>query len=178
MKTWRIDPDHSVAAFTVRHLTVAKVHGQFNTISGMVNYDSADQAGFSLEAVIDTAGIYTGINKRDDHLRSPDFFDVTKFPAITFHSTGFAAREDNRGNITGQLTVHGITRQVILDAAISGPVKSPEEIGGEMTIGISARTMINREDFGITWNVPLAGGGVMIGRTIEIFLEIEADLER
>ena len=130
-----------------------------------------------MEAVIDTTGIYTGIGKRDEHLRSPDFFDVATFPAITFHSTGFEASGGNKGNLTGQLTVHGITRQVILDAAISGPVKSPEEIGGETTIGISARTMVNREDFGITWNIPLAGGGVVVGRNIDIFLEIEADLE-
>lgn len=177
MAKWNIDPDHSVAAFTVRHLAVAEVHGQFNTIRGTVNFDPAGQAGLLLEAVIAAAGIYTGIGKRDEHLRSPDFFDVAKLPAITFHSTGFEACGDNKGKLTGQLAVHGITRQVILDTAIFGPVKSPEEIGGETTIGISARTMVNREDFGMTWNLPLVGGGVMIGRNIDIVLEIEADLE-
>jgi len=177
MAKWIIDPDHSVAAFAVRHLTIADVHGQFNAINGTVYFAPEGPAGLSLAAVIDATGIYTGIGKRDEHLRSPDFFAVAQFPTITFDSTGFAAGEENKGKLTGQLTVHGITRPVILVAAISGPMKSPEEIGGEVTIGISARTMVNREDFGMTWNIPLPGGRIVVGRDIEISLEIEADLE-
>ena len=173
MAKWIIDPDHSVAAFSVRHLTVAVVHGQFNSISGTVSFDPQNPASLSLEAAIDVAGLYTGISKRDEHLRSPDFFDLARFPAITFRSTGFAG---GTGKLTGQVTLHGSTRQVILETTISGPVRSPEEIGGETTIGISARTVLNREDFGMTWNLPLAGGGVAVGKEIEISLEIEADL--
>jgi len=176
MAKWVIDPDHSVAAFSVRHLMIADVHGQFNMIGGAVSFDPDDQTAFTLDAVIDAAGIYTGIAKRDEHLRSPDFFDTATFPAIIFHSSVFEPSGSNKGKLTGQLTIRDITRGIILDAVISDPVKSPEEIGGETTIGISARTSVNREDFGMTWNVPLAGGGVMVGRNIAIILDIEADL--
>jgi polyisoprenoid-binding protein YceI len=176
MANWNIDPDHSVAAFTVRHLTVAMVHGQFNTLKGTLAIDPKAPAGMALEVTIDTAGIYTGISKRDEHLRSPDFFDAAQFPTITFRSTGFAPGPGNTGKLTGQLTVHGVTRAVTLDVRVTGPVQSPEEIGGETTIGLSARVQVNREDFGMTWNLPLAAGEVMVGREIEILLEIEADL--
>jgi polyisoprenoid-binding protein YceI len=176
MAEWKIDPDHSVAAFCVRHLMIANVRGQFNKLSGTVQFDPADPAGLSLAAVIDVAGIYTGIGKRDEHLRSPDFFDAEKLPTITFHTTGFAFAGGNQGILAGQLTVHGITRPVILDMTVSGPVTGPVEIGGETTIGLSARALLNREDFGMTWNVPFGDGGVVVGREIEISLEIEADL--
>lgn len=176
MARWIIDPDHSVAAFSVRHLMIARVHGQFNRLAGTMLFDNEKQSGFSLELIIDAAGIYTGIAKRDDHLRSPDFFDVAKFPTLTFRSTGFEARENYQALVTGDLTIHGVARAVKLEAEFSGPVKTPEDLGGEMTIGLSAATTINREDFGIVWNVPLQGDGVMVGRDIDISLEIEADL--
>ncbi|MHB8789795.1 MAG: YceI family protein [Desulfobulbaceae bacterium] len=176
MAKWNIDPDHSVAAFSVQHLMVANVRGQFNKICGTVQFDPQDQGGMSLEAVIDVAGIYTGISKRDEHLRSPDFFDAEKLPTITFRSTGFDSTEKNTGRLAGQLTIHNITRQLTLDVTFAGPVIGPVEIGGETTIGISARATIKREDFGMTWNVPFADGGVVVGREVEIHLEIEADL--
>lgn len=176
MAKWIIDPDHSVAAFSVLHLMIARVHGQFNRLAGTLLFDNEKQAGFSLELAVDAAVIYTGITKRDEHLRSPDFFEVAKFPAITFQSTGFEARANHKALIIGSLTIRGVTREVTLDAVFSGPVKTPEDLGGEMTIGLSAMTTINREDFGIVWNVPLPGEGLMIGRDIDISLEIEADL--
>lgn len=176
MAKWNIDPDHSVAAFSVRHLMIVNVHGQFNKIHGTVHVDPAGQPDLSIEAVIDVAGISTGITKRDEHLRSPDFFDVEKLPTMTFHSTGFDSAGGKKGRLAGQLTVHGITRLVTLDVTFSGPVTGPVEIGGETTVGISARTSINREDFGMTWNVPFGDGGVVVGREIAINLEIEADL--
>ncbi|MCL7488899.1 MAG: YceI family protein [Desulfobulbaceae bacterium] len=176
MMKWNIDPDHSVAAFNVVHLTIARVRGQFNKLSGTLQFSSSDKSDLSLEVVIDAAGIYTGILQRDEHLSSPDFFDVATFPTIRFRSTDIETEGRNQAKLTGQLTIHGISRQVTLDAFFTGPVSSPEDLGGETAMGLSARTLINREDFGMTWNVPLPGGAVMVGREIEILLDIEADL--
>jgi len=175
MPKWKIDPDHSVAAFSVQHLMIVKVFGQFNKLSGMVNFNPENPTVFSLELAIDVACIHTGIGKRDEHLRSPDFFDASAFPTMNYHSNEFNPGEGDNGILTGLLTLHGLTRKIILDTAFSGPVKSPVEIGGETTLGISATTTLNREDFGMIWNVPL-GEGVMVGREIDIRLEIEADL--
>ena len=177
MAKWNIDPDHSVAAFTVRHMMLANVRGQFNKISGTVQFDFKDQSGFSLEATIDATGIYTGIGQRDEHLRSPDFFDAAIHPNIIFRSTGFAVQGTNKGKLTGDVTIHGITRSVDLDVNIAGPIKSPEDMGGETSLGITASATVNREDFEMVWNAPLDNGGVMVGTDIEIKLDIEADLE-
>lgn len=177
MGKWIIDPDHTVAAFSVRHLTIATVRGQFNRISGTLSFDPQDPAGLSLEAVINPAGIYTGIGKRDEHLRSPDFLNVAHYPSITFRNTGFESWGSRKGRMTGELTIRGITRRVLLDVAIAGPVTCPEEIGGETTIGIAAGTTVNREDFGMRWNIAMAGGAVAVGLDVEIRLDIEADLE-
>jgi polyisoprenoid-binding protein YceI len=177
MGKWIIDPDHSVAAFSVRHLIIADVRGQFNRIGGTVTFDPADSAGLSLEAVIDAAGIYTGIAKRDEHLRSPDFLDVAQYPAITFRSAGFEVRGAGKGRLAGELSIHGVTRPVLLDVSIAGPVQCPEEIGGETTMGISAGITLNREDFGMSWNIPMPGGPLAVGLDVTIRLDIEADLE-
>ncbi len=176
MAKWNIDPDHSVAAFTVKHMMLANVRGQFNKLKGAIQFDFKDQSGFSLELTIDATGIYTGIGQRDEHLSSPDFFDVATHPAITFRSTGYKSQGDNTGTLSGDVTIHGITRPVELDVTITGPVKSPEDMGGETSLGITAKTSVNREDFDMTWNVPLAGDGVMVGTAIDINLDIEADL--
>ena len=177
MAKWNIDPDHSVAAFSIRHMMVANVRGQFNKLSGTANLDLDDHSNFSLELSIDTAGIYTGVGQRDEHLSSPDFFDVAKYPKITFRSSGFVAAGNNGGMLTGELMVHGISRPVSLDVTFSGPIKSPEDFGGETAIGITARSSVNRENFGMVWNAPLDAGGVMVGNNVEIYLDIEADLE-
>jgi len=176
MKNWNIDPDHSVGAFKVCHLTIAFVHGQFNKLQGSASFDPDNLSIFSLEVTIDSAGIYTGIPKRDEHLKSPDFFDVAAYPHITFKSTGFECSEGG-GELTGDLTIHGVTKPVTLDVTFSGPIVSPENLGGETTLGIRACTSINREDFGMTWNVPLNGGGQMVGTNIMIDMNIEADME-
>lgn len=177
MAKWNIDPDHSVAAFKVRHMMLANVRGQFNKISGTIQFDFEDQSDFFLETAIDATGIYTGIGQRDEHLNSPDFFDVAKHPNIHFRSTGFEVQGSNKGKLTGDVTIHGITRSVDLDVNIAGPIKSPEDMGGETSLGITARASVNREDFGMAWNAPLDNGGVMVGTNIEIHLDIEADLE-
>ena len=176
MAKWNIDPDHSVAAFKVHHMMVSHVRGQYNKLSGAVQFDPSDHSSFSLEVMVDATGLYTGIKKRDDHLASPDFFDVATHPTITFKSTGFTASGDG-GTLTGDLSIHGITKSIPLEVAFSGPVISPEDFGGETTLGITATATINRQDFDMAWNVPLNDGGVMVGWDIGINLDIEADLE-
>jgi polyisoprenoid-binding protein YceI len=173
MAKWTIDPDHTVAAFSVGHMMVARVRGQFNKVSGTISFDPPDMATLSVEVSIDAEGIWTGIQKRDMHLRSADFFDVQKFPAITFRSTGVVVTSLQGCRISGDLSMHGITLPVVLDAEYLGPVKSPF---GETSIGISASARVNREDFGIAWNEPIENGGFMVGKEIRIELHVEADL--
>jgi polyisoprenoid-binding protein YceI len=173
MAKWIIDPDHSVASFVVRHLMVAKVRGQFNRISGTIHFDPSDMANSSVEVAIDASGIYTGIQKRDDHLRSPDFLDVESYPQITFKSTKIEVTRENRFRVTGDLSIRGVSCPVTLDAEYNGPEKSPY---GETSMGFAATTRINRGDYGMTWNVLLESGGVMVGKEVLIVLDAEADL--
>ena len=176
MTKWNIDADHSVAAFKVRHMMLTHVRGQFNKLSGSARFEPTDRSSFSLELTIDATGLYTGIAQRDEHLSSPDFFDVATHPTITFKSTGFSAAGAGC-SLTGDLTIHGITKSVTLDVTFSGPVVIPEDFGGETTLGIKATVTINRENFGMGWNVPMADGGVMVGMDIVIDLDVEADME-
>ena len=174
MAKWIIDPDHSVASFAVRHMMVSDVHGQFNKISGAIQFDPSDLTPSSVEAEIDVTGIYTGIQKRDEHLKSPDFFDAERYPTIAFKSTKVESAGGRSFRVSGELTMHGVTRPAILNAEHFGPVKGTEE--GEAVIGFSASTTINREDFGIMWNVALIEkGGVVVGKEVQIALDIEAD---
>jgi len=173
MSKWVVDPDHSVAAFSVRHMMVADVHGQFNKITGTVEFDPLDAARISVAIEISAESIFTGIKKRDDHLRSQDFFDVEKYPGITFKSkkaerTGFSSLK-----ITGDLTMHGITRSVTLDVSYSGPVKSPF---GETCLGFAGRLRVDREEFAMIWNQQLDLGGMMVGKDIDILINLETDM--
>lgn len=173
MANWIIDPDHSVAAFVVRHMMITSVRGQFNAVTGIIKFDSTDIARASVEAEIDVSGVYTGIAKRDEHLRSPDFFDAGRYPKIYFKSTAVRGIKGNRFTVAGNLTIRGVMRQADLDVEYSGPVKDPFE-EGVMCIGFSASTKINREDYGISWNADMEGG-IVVGRDVRIFLDIEAD---
>ena len=172
MAKWVIDPDHSVAVFSIRHFEIANVHGHFNKITGTIHFDPADTAHSSVEVTIDAASICTGIKKRDDHLRSPDFFDIEKYPKILFKDTNVEIISSNHCKVTGDLTIHGITQPVTFETKYFGPIKSPF---GATSLGFSAKTRINREDFGITWNMEMEGG-VAVGRDVEITLDVEADL--
>ena len=172
MADWVIDPDHSVATFRVRHMMIADVHGQFNRISGRLTLDPSDMASASVRASIDVSGIYTGIKKRDDHLGSPEFLDAGAYPEITFQSTGAEPNGKNRLIVRGDLSIHGITRTVSMDTRFSGPRKSPF---GETSMGFTALLTINREDFGMTWNVPIETGGLMVGHEVHITINVEAD---
>lgn len=174
MKKWIIDPDHSVAAFAIRHMMIANVRGQFNKINGTIFFDEEDQSRSSVEIVIDVSSVVTGIKKRDDHLRSPDFFDAEGYPHITFKSRNVERVNSTVCRITGDLMLHGVTREIILDAGYAGPVKSP--FGGEITMGFTVVGTLNRDDFGMRWNEAMDGGGVMIGKEVQIFIDIEADL--
>jgi polyisoprenoid-binding protein YceI len=173
MTKWLIDPDHSVASFIVRHMMVANVRGQFNRISGAIHVDPADMAYSSVEISIDASGIYTGIQKRDDHLRSPDFLDVERYPQITFKSTHVETTKGNCFRVSGNLSIRGISRPVTLDAEWAGPEKSPY---GETSMGFTATTHVDRGEYNMTWNVLLESGGVMVEKEVLITLDVEADL--
>jgi len=176
MAKWNIDPDHSVVAFSIKHMMVANLRGQFGKISGTIDFDPANQVRSSVAATIDVTSLTTTNKKRDEHLfGATDLFDISKYPEIVFKSARIEMTGGNKAKVTGDLTMHGVTRQVILDAEHFGPVKSPEDLGGETTIGFAATTSLNREDFGITWNMPIENG-FLLGKEVQITLDIEADL--
>ena len=169
--TWTIDPDHSNVGFKVKHLMVANVKGSFDKHTGIVDINDKDITKSKVEVTIDTASINTNVQKRDEHLRSADFFDVAKYPTMTFVSKTVAKAGKDRLKVTGDLTLHGVTRQVVLDVdPISKESKDP---WGNIRRGTAATTTIDRKDFGLTWNKGLETGGVVVGDDITITLEIE-----
>ena len=170
MATWSFDNAHSSIGFSVRHLMISKVRGHFNQWEGTFDYDESDPTKSKLSVRIDAASIDTREEKRDAHLRSPDFFDVEKFPALTFASTR-VERDGDDFVVSGDLTIHGVTRAVQLKVESLGATKDP---WGGYRAGFSASTTINRKDFGLTWNAALETGGVVVGEKIEIAIEIEA----
>ena len=174
MAKWNIDSDHTVAAFKVRHFMITLVRGQFNKIAGTIEFDPENPALGSVEASIEAAGVYTGIPKRDDHLRSPDFLDVEKFPHIQFKSSRIEPVGVNYFKATGELTIHGITRPATLDVEYLGRVKSPFD--EDISIGFSASTRINRFDYGVSWNYDMGNGGLVAGSDLVLNLEVEADM--
>lgn len=174
MEKWQIDPDHSVAAFEARHFMITLVRGQFNNLSGTLFFDPAAPSLGAVEAAIEAAGIYTGIPKRDEHLRSPDFLEVEKFPLIRFKSLRIEPAALNRFTCSGELTIRDITREVQLDVEYLGRVKSPFD--EDISIGFSALTRINRRDFGVNWNYGMENGGLVAGNELVLRLEVEADL--
>ncbi|TAN43048.1 MAG: polyisoprenoid-binding protein [Nitrospirae bacterium] len=169
--TWQIDMEHSTIGFSVRHMMITNVKGVFERFSGKVVMDESDIAKSSVKTVIETASINTRIQKRDDHLRSSDFFDAAVFPTMTFVSKKIAAAGKDRLKVTGDLTIHGITREVVLDVEnLTEPVKDP---WGKIRRGASATTKINRRDYGLAWNKAIETGGVLVGDEVTISLEIE-----
>ncbi len=168
---WTFDLSHSSIQFHARHLMVSKVHGRFLKWGGKLELDSEDLTRSRIEVQIDAASIYTEEQKRDDHLRSPDFLDVAKYPQITFVSKAIEKHGDDRYAVTGDLTIHGVTRPVVLEVEGGERVKDP---WGGVRTGFSAKTSISRKDFGLTWNVALETGGFLVSDKLEITLEIEA----
>jgi polyisoprenoid-binding protein YceI len=178
MAKWNIDPDHAVGEFTIKHMMVTPVHGQFNKVSGTIIFDPTDPASASVEVEIDVAGIYTGVDRRDNHLRSADFFGVEKFPKMFFKSTLIEVAGLNHCKITGDLTIHGIKRSVMFDITFAGPSSFFDDELKETytTFGFRATTSINREDFDMKWNAPIEDGGFMVGKHVDIVFNAEADL--
>ena len=169
--TWTIDPDHSNVGFRVRHLMISNVRGSFDKHSGTVVIDDKDITKSKVEVTIDTGSINTNVTRRDEHLRSADFFDVAKFPTMTFVSRKVAKAGQDRLKVTGDLTLHGVTKEVVLD--VEGPSKESKDPWGNFRRGATATTKINRKDFGLIWNKALETGGVAVGEEIAITLEIE-----
>jgi polyisoprenoid-binding protein YceI len=168
---WNIDPTHSSLQFSVRHMVITKVRGAFKGFTGSLELeDSRDQALAKVDVVVDAASIDTSEPKRDEHLRSQDFLNVAAHPTLSFQSRSIE-RKGNRYQLNGDLTIHGVTRPVTLDAEFQGQGKDPW--GGER-VAFSAKTSINREDFGLTWNQVLEAGGVLVGTKIEIDVEVQA----
>ncbi len=169
---WEIDPGHADVAFTGRHFMVTKVRGRFTDVRGTVTV-AEDLALSSVDVVIGMASVDSGSADRDEHLRSAELFDVEQYPEAFFRGTNVVWR-GNRGTVTGDLTIHGVTRSVDLAVEFEGYVRDPW--GGDRAI-FSAATEVNREDFGITWNVVLEAGGVLVGKDIKISIDIETVLQ-
>jgi len=170
-ETWNFDVAHSLVGFSVRHLMIAKVHGSFTRFSGQILFDAQNPAASTVEAEIDVASIETRDAQRDGHLKSPDFFDVAKYPHLTFKSTS-VERQGEHFAVHGDLTLHGVTRPVTFGVEYGGRAKAP--IRGDERVGFSAHTHLDRKDFGLTWNAVLDAGGVAVGDKVEVTLEIEA----
>ena len=169
--TWQIDPAHSEVGFRVRHMMIANVKGAFATYSGTVVLDEKDLAKSRVEMSIETNSINTGIQKRDEHLRSGDFFDVAKFPAMTYVSRQVKKGNDGRIDVIGDLTLRGVTREVVL--SVEGPTAEIKDPWGLIRRGAMATAKINRKDFGLVWNQAIESGGVVVGDEVTIVLELE-----
>lgn len=170
MTTWNIDSAHSSVGFSVKHMMVATVRGDFTGVEGVIHFDEADPTHSSVEVRIPTESVNTGMELRDEHLRSADFFDAKHFPFLTFRSATIAAAGDEF-KIGGDLTIRDVTRPVVLDATIDGITPGME--GGRLA-GFEAHTKIRRADWGLTWNKALEAGGMVVGDEIKIVLDLEA----
>jgi polyisoprenoid-binding protein YceI len=167
---WDIDVGHSAIHFWVRHLVISKVHGRFARWSGAIELDPQDLTRASVEVKIDAASIDTQVADRDTHLRSPDFLDAAKYPELTFRSS--KVEKAGAGyRVQGELTIHGVTKPVTLEAEFAGTAKDP---WGNERAGFSAKTSLDRREFGLTWNAALEAGGVLVGEKVEISIELEA----
>lgn len=169
--TWKIDPAHSSATFSIKHMMIAKVQGAFDKLGGQLVLDRDDFSKSKVEATIETASINTHEAQRDAHLKSADFFDVEKYPTISFRSTKVERAGDGELKVLGDLTIHGVTKPVTLE--VEGPTDELKDPWGQMKIGASGKTKIKRKDFGLTWNAALEAGGVLVGDDVNITLEMQ-----
>jgi len=159
-KTWKVDPNHTAAQFSVRHLGISTVRGAFTKVSGTATYDPADPSKASVEVTIDASSVDTRVEMRDNDLRSPNFFDVAKYPTLTFKSKRVEAAGAGKLKITGDLTIHGVTKEVVLD--VDGPSAPVQDPKGNSHMGASATTKINRNDFGVSGRPGMVGDDVTI----------------
>ncbi|GAB4550235.1 MAG: YceI family protein [Anaerolineae bacterium] len=172
MAKWNFDVAHSGASFSARHMMLTTVRGAINISAGVLDFDPANPTNGSVEVTLDATSLNTGVEARDGHLKSPDFLDVANFPTITFKSTKVEMTGENTANITGDLTIRGNTRPVVIKAEYLGAGK---DAYGKEKVGFIGSTRINREDWGLTWNVLLETGGVLVGKEITIELDVQAE---
>lgn len=168
---WVIDPAHSMIGFRAKHMMFTTVRGQFDSFQGTLNLDVQNPENSSVEGTIDVSSIDTGDNDRDNHLRSPDFFDVANHPTMTFRSTRIERTRDNEFKVYGDLTLRGTTREIAWDVEAAELGKDP---WGNPRLGFSAETKLNRKDFGLNWNVALETGGWLVSDEIKIVAEVQA----
>ncbi len=171
LTTWKLDPAHSHAEFKVKHMMISNVKGSFNGLSGTLTEHATDKTLSTIEASIDVNSISTGDAQRDAHLKSADFFDAAQFGAMTFRSTKVQPNGDGGYNVTGDLTIHGQTRQQIF--VVDGPSAPGKDPWGNTRIGLSATTKINRKDYGLSWNAALETGGILVGDDVNITIEAQ-----
>ena len=171
LTTWKLDPAHSAAEFKVKHMMISNVKGSFSGLTGVLTEHQTDSTLSSVEASIDLATVNTGDAQRDGHLKSADFFDIEKYPTMTFKSTQVKRNGEGEYKVTGDLTVHGVTRPVSF--AVEGPSAPGKDPWGNTRIGLSATTKINRKDFGLAWNSALETGGVLVGEDVAITLDVQ-----
>lgn len=167
--TWKIDPAHSSAQFVVRHMMITNVRGGFSGVQGTVVYDPDDLNASSVDVIIDKNTLNTGDTNRDAHVKSAEFLDVEKYPTITFKSKKITKDGDGL-KITGDLTVHGVTKEVGLN--VDGPTGEQKDPYGNIRVGASATTKIKRSDFGLTWNAALETGGIMLGDDLKLEVDV------
>src|SRR5207247_10733720 len=173
--SWRIDPQHTSAQFAVRHLMISTVRGEFHNVTGTIAWDDQDITRSVVDVTIDTTTVDTREPKRNDHLKSPDFFDVAKYPTITFKSKKVEQVAQSKLKITGDLTIHGVTKEVVLD--VEGPTVAIKDPWGNARVAASATTKINRQDFGVKWNANVDGGGVVVGDDVKIIFALDIALQ-
>jgi polyisoprenoid-binding protein YceI len=167
---WQIDPAHSEADFTIKHMGISNVHGRFGNVSGSLNLDDKDITRSSVDATVDVTTVDTGVAQRDQHLKSPDFFDATKYPQMTFVGKSLS-NSQGQLQLTGDLTLHGVTKPVTL--ALEGPSKEQADPYGKIRRAFSATTVIHRQDYGLTWNGNLKSGDNVLGDDVKVELDIE-----
>jgi polyisoprenoid-binding protein YceI len=165
VQTWNIDPAHTAAQFSVRHMGISTVRGAFTKVSGSIQYDPSDPAKTTIDATIDANSVDTRVEKRDNDLRSPDFFDVAKYPALTFKSKRVETAGSGKMKVVGDLTIHGVTKEVVLD--VDGPTAPIKDPRGNLHMGASATTTVNRKDFGVN------GAGAAVGDDVPITIDME-----
>jgi len=169
--TWNLDPAHSAAEFKVKHMMISNVRGGFRGLKGVLTLDDTNPTGSAVKATADVNTISTGDDQRDGHLKSADFFDAAQFPEIAFQSTEVKKTGEDEYKVTGELTIHGVTKQVTF--AVDGPGAPGKDPWGNLRVGLSAMTKINRKDFGLTWNSALETGGVLVGEEVGLTLDVQ-----
>ena len=168
---WNIDPAHSRAEFKIKHMMISNVKGSFSGLAGTLIEHPADPAADSIEASVEISTLSTGDEQRDAHLKSADFFDLEQSPKMSFKSTEVVKHSEEDYSVTGDLTLHGVTKAIVF--AVAGPSKPAKDPWGNTRIGLSATTKINRKDFGLVWNAALESGGILVGEDVQISLDVQ-----